>query len=266
MVGDESASSRLQRGRCYSDYFVVQSKRMAMQAAVEPRAPAHVAIIMDGNRRWAVRNGAPIIEGYRHGVEALRETVRAAREVGVRVLTVYGFSTENWRRARSEIAMLMELCAAFARSERQHLSHDGVRVRIIGDIEPFPLAARAALSALVRATRANHRLTLNLALNYSGRAEILRAVRSIAADIACRELDASAIDENQFRSRLYAPETPDPDLLIRTGGDLRISNFLLYQLAYTEIVSLPTLWPDFTREQFVQAMHDFTARDRRFGA
>jgi undecaprenyl diphosphate synthase len=239
---------------------------MAMQATIAQHAPAHVAIIMDGNRRWAVRNCAPLIEGYRHGIDALREAVCAARELGVRVLTVYGFSTDNWRRAHSEIAILMQLCASFARTEREHLSREGVRVRIIGDIEPFPLAVRAALSALVHATRRNHALTLNLALNYSGRAEILRAVRSIAADVACRDLDAGAVDETQFRSRLYAPEIPDPDLLIRTGGDLRISNFLLYQLAYTEIVSLPTLWPDFTREQFAQAMHDFTARNRRFGA
>jgi len=238
---------------------------MAMHAPLPQSAPAHVAIIMDGNRRWAARTGAPVIEGYRRGIGALRTTVSAAIDLGVRALTVYGFSTENWRREPGEIAMLMQLCAVFAQSERDSLTRQGVRVRVLGDIEPFAFPARAGLRALMRATQRNGRLTLNLALNYSGRAEILHAVKSIAFEVARGTLDANAVDEELFRSRLYEPQTPDPDLLIRTGGDFRISNFLLYQLAYTELVTLPVLWPDFGAEHFARAVHDFTERERRFG-
>ena len=237
-----------------------------MHAPFPQTAPAHVAIIMDGNRRWAAREGLPMLEGYRRGIDALRRTVRAALELGVRSITVYGFSTENWRRAPGEVATLMHLCAIFAQNECANLTRQGVRVRIVGDIEPFAFPARAALRSLVRATERNARLTLNLALNYSGRAEILRAVKSIAGDVARGALQATCVDEPLFRSRLYAPEMPDPDLLIRTGGDFRISNFLLYQLAYTELVTLPVLWPDFDAEHFAQALRSFTERDRRFGS
>jgi undecaprenyl diphosphate synthase len=239
---------------------------MAMHAPLPQTAPSHVAIIMDGNRRWATRNGLPIVEGYRRGIDSLRTAVSSAIDLGVGALTVYGFSTENWRREASEIALLMHLCAIFARDEREPLARQGVRVRVLGDIEPFAFPARAALRALVRATERNRKLTLNLALNYSGRAEILRAVQSIARDVSRGSLNADAVDEQLFRSRLYAPETPDPDLLIRTGGDFRISNFLLYQLAYTELVTLPVLWPEFGAAEFAQAVRNFTERDRRFGA
>jgi|SRR5579884_994503 len=239
---------------------------MAMHAPVPQSSPAHVAIIMDGNRRWAARNGVPMLEGYRRGVQALRAAVASAIDMGVRALTVYGFSTENWRRDASEVSMLMQLCAVFAQSERELLVRQGVRVRIVGDIEPFSFPARAGLRSLVRATDRGARLTLNLALNYSGRAEILRAVRSIAGDVASGTLAPGSVDEPLFRSRLYAPEMPDPDLLIRTGGDFRISNFLLYQVAYTELVTLDVLWPDFDAAHFAQALHNFTERERRFGS
>lgn len=238
---------------------------MALHAPLPQPAPAHVAIIMDGNRRWAARSGVPVYEGYKRGVDALRATVRAAIDLGVRALTVYGFSTENWGREAGEIAMLMQLCTFFAQRERDDLVRKGVRVHVVGDIEPFTLPARAGLKALMRSTRHNRQLTLNLALNYSGRAEILRAVRSIACDVKRGVLDAAALDEDVFRSRLYDPHTPDPDLLIRTGGDFRISNFLLYQLAYTELVTLPVLWPDFGASTFAAALADFTDRERRFG-
>lgn len=239
---------------------------MAMQAPIPQTTPAHVAIIMDGNRRWAARRALPIVEGYRRGIDALRATVSSAIDLGVPALTVYGFSTENWRREASEVSMLMQLCAVFASRERDALTKQGVRVRILGDIEPFAFPARAALRTLVRATERNRRLTLNLALNYSGRTEIVRAAQSIAADVARGVLSESAVDEQVFRSRLYAPELPDPDLLIRTGGDFRISNFLLYQLAYTELVTLPVLWPEFGADHFAHAIRNFTERERRFGA
>lgn len=227
---------------------------------------AHVAIIMDGNRRWAISRGLPLIEGYRRGIAALREAVRAAIDTGVAMLTVYGFSTENWRRDGSEIGMLMQLCASFAAAEKPALTKQGVRVRIVGDIEPFVLPARAGLRDLVKSTERNRRLTLNLALNYSGRAEIVRAAQSLAREVEHGRMNAKDIDEAALRSRLYAPEMPDPDLLIRTGGDLRVSNFLLYQIAYTELLTLPIMWPDFTAEDFARAVNAFSERERRFGA
>ena len=227
---------------------------------------AHVAIIMDGNRRWALGRGLPIIEGYRRGIGALRQAVRAAIDSGIGTLTVYGFSTENWRRDETEIGMLMQLCAAFAATEKSALVRQGVRVRVLGEIEPFVLPARAGLRELVRATEKNRLLTLNLALNYSGRAELVRAVQLIARDVQSGRLPASEVDEAALQSRLYAPDMPDPDLLIRTGGDMRVSNFLLYQIAYTELLTLPIMWPDFTHEHFTQAVHALGERERRFGA
>jgi undecaprenyl diphosphate synthase len=227
---------------------------------------AHVAIIMDGNRRWAAAHGLPIAEGYRRGIGSLRTSVQAAIDAGVSTLTVYGFSTENWRRDAGEIGLLMQLCAFFAQSERRSLVRQGVRVKVLGDVEPFALPARAGLHELVRATEKNRQLTLNLALNYGGRGEILHAVRAIARDIETGRLRAQDVDEQSLRARMYAPEMPDPDLLIRTGGDSRISNFLIYQIAYTELLTLPVLWPDFTADHFASAVSAFGQRQRRFGA
>jgi len=221
---------------------------------------------MDGNRRWALASGLPLAEGYRRGIAALREAVRAAIDNGIATLTVYGFSTENWRRDGSEIGMLMQLCAAFAATEKPSLMRQGVRVRVVGDIEPFLLPARAGLRELVRATEKNRRLTLNLALNYSGRAEIVRAAQLVARDVSSGRLSPDEVDESAVRSRLYAPDMPDPDLLIRTGGDMRVSNFLLYQIAYTELLTLPIMWPEFTAEHFTQAVQALAERERRFGA
>lgn len=226
----------------------------------------HVAIIMDGNRRWAASRGLPLADGYKAGIDALERAAAGAIEAGVTVLTVFGFSTENWNRARSEVELLMSLCAWFARSKREDLRRRGIRVNVVGDMTAFTFPARAAIGQLVRATSGNRRLTLNLALNYSGRAEIVQAVRRIASDAAARRLNPDTIDDAVLRERLYAPGMPDPDLLIRTGGDVRISNFLLYQIAYTELVWLPVPWPEFTASHLREAVDSFGARNRRFGA
>lgn len=220
---------------------------------------------MDGNRRWARERGLPIAQGYHRGIASLRAAARAAGEAGVGDLTVYGFSTENWQRDSSEISLLMQICAFFAQTECASLQREGVRVEIVGDISAFALPAQAALRKLVRATQRNNRLRLNLALNYSGRAEIVRAVRSIACDVEAGRLRAGEVDERELRARMYAPQIPDPDLLIRTGGDLRVSNFLLYQLAYTELLSLPIMWPEFSKEHFARAVGEYAQRRRRFG-
>ncbi|MBC5815213.1 MAG: di-trans,poly-cis-decaprenylcistransferase [Candidatus Eremiobacteraeota bacterium] len=238
---------------------------MALSIPALSCSPRHVAIIMDGNRRWARERGEDLSEGYRRGVTALRAAVRAAVTHKLEVLTVYGFSTENWRRETSEISLLMQICAGAAQSEVFGLVREAVRVRIVGDISPFPPATRAALAQLVRATARNSKLTLQLALNYSGRAEILAAIQSIARDVESGTLLPETIDEDLVRGRLYEPQCPDPDLLIRTGGDLRISNFLLYQLAYTELFTTDVLWPDFSEEHFSCAVAEYARRHRRYG-
>ena len=220
---------------------------------------------MDGNRRWARRRGLPAVEGHRRGILALREVTRAASDFGVEVLTVYGFSTENWQRESGEVGLLMGLYAACAHAERPHLVRQGVRVEVVGDLERFPFPARAALRDLTETTRHNTRVTLALALNYSGRSEIVRAVRAVAADVQAGRLALDAVDEAALRERMYAPHAPDPELLIRTGAEHRISNFLLYQLAYTELLTLPIMWPDFDETHFDEALAAFAQRQRRYG-
>lgn len=237
-----------------------------LQPATQIEMPEHVAIIMDGNRRWAQSRKLPIVEGYRKGVVALREAVRGALDCGVSRLTVYGFSTENWSRSKSEVSLIMQLCAAVAHAEKASLLEQGVRVEVIGDLDAFAFPARAAVSDLVRSTARNHCLTLTLALNYGGREEIVRAARAIAVDVAAGNLDPQRVDEATLRERMYAPHAPDPDLLIRTGGDQRVSNFLLYQMAYTELLTLPIMWPDFTADDFASAVLVYSGRNRRFGS
>ncbi len=237
-----------------------------MHARAVAAVPVHVAIIMDGNRRWARERGLPVAEGYRRGVASLRATVRAAAQAEVRRITVYGFSTENWRRESSEVSLLMQLYAACAQSEKPDLMRQGVRVEVIGDLEAFAFPARTALRDLVESTKHGTRVTLALALNYSGRDEIVRAVVSIANEVAAGHLAPAQIDEAALRARMYAPHAPDPDLLIRTGAEQRISNFLLYQLAYTELLTLPVMWPDFDEAHFHAAVHEYGERQRRYGA
>jgi len=234
--------------------------------ALDVRAvPRHVAIIMDGNRRWAKERGLPAIEGHRRGMIALRHVTRIASDLGIGALTVYGFSTENWNRDAREVSLLFELCVHFARNELLELRRNNVRVRVIGDWESLPAAPRGALADLQRDTGANTGLLLNLAVNYSSHAELKRAVRAIAQDVALGTLMPQAIDERLINRYLYTADLPELDLLIRPGGEHRLSNFLLYQAAYAELVMTDIYWPDFSKDDFVRALIEFQQRERRFG-
>lgn len=238
----------------------------ALAGQLDPnRLPQHVAIIMDGNRRWAKERGLPAIEGHRRGMVTLRHVTRAASDLGIRALTVYGFSTENWRRDSSEISMLLDLCVYFAQNELSELCRNNVRVEVIGAYRALPPASLAALEALMNNTRENTGLLLNLAVNYSARSELNRAVGTIAAEVAAGRLHPEAIDEHLIASYLYTGHLPDPDVLIRPGGEHRLSNFLLYQVAYTELVMTDVYWPDFDKDEFVRALIEFQSRQRRFG-
>jgi len=227
--------------------------------------PRHVAIIMDGNRRWAKERRLPAIEGHRRGIVALRDVTRAARDFKIPVLTVYGFSTENWKRDRTEISLLLDLCVYFAQNELAELSRNNVRVNVIGRYEALPAPSRDALDGLVEKTKHNDGLLLNLAVNYSARMEMRDAIVALAEDVKNGTLAVDAIDEARIESYLYTSTLPDPELLIRPGGESRLSNFLLYQVAYTELYLTDTYWPDFSREHFALALADFGRRRRRFG-
>jgi len=222
--------------------------------------PRHVAIIMDGNRRWAKARRMPGIEGHRRGIVALRRVTRAASDFGVPMLTVYGFSTENWKRDSTEISLLLDLCVYFARTELAELRRNNVRVRIIGQYKALPRASSDALDTLVDATAANTGLQLNLAVNYSARSELRLALEAVARDVAAGRLRPEDIDEGVVASYLSTAEMPDPDLLIRPGGEARLSNFLLYQLADAHFYLTETYWPDFDRAQFALAIEAYRSR------
>jgi undecaprenyl diphosphate synthase len=236
-----------------------------MIAQIEATAPRHVAIIMDGNRRWARERGLPALEGHRRGIVALRRVTQSASDLGIEIVTVYGFSTENWRRDTQEIAFLFDLCVYFAKSELAELQRNNVRVRIIGDWQALPERSRDALDDLQAGTAANTGLILNLAVNYSSRSELERAVRAIAGDVRRGALSPDAIDDALISSYLYTAGVPDPDLLIRPGGEQRLSNFMLYQAAYSELVMSEVYWPDFSGEHLTAAVREYARRQRRFG-
>jgi undecaprenyl diphosphate synthase len=227
--------------------------------------PRHVAIIMDGNGRWARRRGLPRYAGHREGMRAVRAAVEAAVDSGVEVLTLFAFSTENWQRPSREISALMSLLRLYAEKERARLREEGVQVHVLGDLDRMEEGTRKAVDRIREGTADGHRLRLNLMISYSGRGEILRATRSLARKVQEGGLDPDAIGEEEFAAELFTRDIPDPDLLIRTSGELRISNFLLWQLAYTEIHISPVLWPEFTREHFFAALLDYQSRERRFG-
>lgn len=228
-------------------------------------APVHVGVIMDGNGRWAARRGLPRIEGHRHGLAALRETVRTALEFGLDYLTVYSFSMENWNRPVQEVADLMALLKRFIRNDLNELHKSGVKVKVIGARANLQADIRALLDEAEDRTKANSRLTLIVAFNYGSRQEIAAAARALAEEVAAGLIKASEIDETLFARHLDTAGIPDPDLIIRTSGEQRLSNFLMWQAAYSEFVFLPMHWPDFDRQAFSAALAEFSARERRFG-
>ncbi|MEN2993120.1 MAG: isoprenyl transferase [Bacteroidia bacterium] len=229
------------------------------------RLPQHVAIIMDGNGRWAQRRGRRRIEGHRAALTAVREAVETAAELGIRYLTLYAFSTENWQRPREEVQALMRLLEEVVAREETNLIQKEVALNVIGSIGDLPAAVRQRLALAQQRTRYGQRLTLTLALSYGGRQDILQAVRRIAQAVREGEFPAEAITEALFRRFLWTADLPDPELLIRTSGEHRLSNFLLWECAYTEFVFLPIFWPDFRREHFYQALWEYQRRERRFG-
>jgi len=230
-----------------------------------PYIPDHVAIIMDGNGRWASQRGLPRFEGHRRGVDALRRTITAAEELGIRFLTVYSFSSENWRRPVAEIAELMGLLRRFIRNDLADLHARNVRIRVIGVDDGLSADIVALLDEAEKLTSSNTGLTFVVAFNYGSRREIADAVRSLAADVATGRLQPSAITEDMIAGRLSTAGIPDPDLIIRTSGEQRLSNFLLWQASYSELVFSPVLWPDFGRDALLEAIDAYRVRDRRFG-
>lgn len=227
--------------------------------------PQHIAVVMDGNGRWAAKRGLPRIMGHRAGAKAIRESVKACVESGVRYLTLYTFSTENWRRPADEVQGLMSLFKEMLAREIDELDEQGVRLVAIGRLAELPDETRRAFEAGMAKTASNSTLTLLIAVNYGSRQEIVDAVRAIAAEAASGGLDPGSVDEKTIAAHLYTAGIPDPELLVRTSGELRVSNYLLYQIAYTELWVTKTLWPDFRRKHLFKAILDYRARARRFG-
>jgi len=227
--------------------------------------PNHVAIIMDGNGRWAKARGLPRVAGHRRGADAVRRVVRGAGELGIPVLTLFAFSTENWTRPADEVNDLMGLLRHYLRNELDELHRNGAKLRVIGNREGLAADIVRDISDAENMTRSNSRIDVNICINYGARAEILQAIRSLARQVAAGELSADRIDEDCFESELLTSGVPDPDLLIRTSGEQRISNFMLWQCAYAELVFVDTLWPDFGKEHLEQAIAEFRRRERRYG-
>jgi len=243
------------------------TKDWMLATTIDPdRLPSHVAIIMDGNGRWASRRSLPRVAGHKAGVEAVRSTVETCARMGIRALTLYAFSAENWKRPRSEVDTLWRLLRVYLRKELPNLQQNNIRLWAIGRLEGLPRPAREELQAAIDATSANQGLQVNLAINYGGRNELVDAVNSILEEARReRRLDQLRVDDETIASHLYTKNQPDPDLLIRTSGEMRISNFLLWQIAYSELYVTETLWPDFRRIDLLKAVLDYQKRDRRFG-
>lgn len=242
-----------------------ESKQIPVSDIDPARLPAHVAVIMDGNGRWARQRLLNRIQGHEKGAETVRRVVRTSREIGIHHLTLYAFSTENWQRSRIEVEALMTLLKRFLASEKPELQENNIRLNAIGRIAQLPEDVRGALEQVMDATRSNDAMTLHLALSYGARTEICDMVRAVAEAVQRNRIRPDEIDESLVARHLYTAGVPDPDLLIRTSGEMRISNFLLWQIAYTEIFITPTLWPDFTREEYLSILRDYQRRDRRFG-
>jgi undecaprenyl diphosphate synthase len=257
-----NASSLLERVR----YEITEQEKALLVQIAPEKLPSHIAIIMDGNGRWARQQGfRNRVRGHEAGIESVRTTVRACGELGIRALTLYAFSVENWKRPRSEISALMTLLKRFLRDEIPELNENNVRLVASGRLSDLGEDVLTELERTIAATAQNTGLVLNLALSYGGRAEITDAVREIARKVRDCELQPEDINESLINAHLYHPELGDPDLLIRTSGELRVSNFLLWQIAYTEIYVTPVLWPDFRRVHLYEALLDYQRRERRFG-
>lgn len=227
--------------------------------------PQHIAIIMDGNGRWAKSRGLPKIAGHRQGVKAAQGIIKAAGELGVKVLTLYTFSSENWKRPRHEVDALFKMLEEYLTKEEEKLNKNNIKLSVIGNMEAIPPSVREKLKKVTESTASNTGLVLNLAINYGGRPEIVNAVRKIAKESREGRLDPETIDEKIFAGYLYTSHLPDPDLLVRTSGEYRISNFLLWQISYSELYITKKLWPDFKKEDLKKAINAYRKRDRRFG-
>lgn len=237
-----------------------------LRSRLDPRRiPRHLAVIMDGNRRWARERRLPVLMGHRAGVKSFRRVMELCRELGIGVLTAYAFSAENWRRSPAEVRVLMQLFEQYTRAERGKLVRTGIRFRTVGCLDCLPESVRRELRATEEATRENSDMVLNLAVNYGARDEMLEAVRRLAREAAEGRLSPEEISEKTFSDHLWTAGQPDPDLLIRTSGELRVSNFLLWQIAYTEFWFTPLYWPDITRPVVLQAILDYQQRERRYG-
>ena len=244
----------------------VRDPQRPHERALDPaRLPRHIAIIMDGNGRWAKKRGLPRAMGHRAGTEAVRAIIRSCDRLGIEALSIYAFSTENWKRSTEEVGVLMGLLLSYFRSEIDELDANDVCIRILGDIDGLPRAQRDAVLAAMDRTRHNAGLKLNIAINYGGRDELRRTMRALAEDVRRGTLDPGAIDEAMIDSKLDTRDLPDVDLLIRTSGEMRVSNFLLWQIAYAEFVVTDTLWPDFDDVALCKAIAEYQTRDRRFG-
>ena len=239
--------------------------RALLDALDLTRLPRHVAVIMDGNGRWAKQRHLPRVEGHRAGAAAVRDTVETAARLGLDALTLYAFSTENWKRPKTEVSTLFTLLKEYLRRELRTLAENDIRFRVVGRADGLDGSVRSALDMALEATAGCRGMVFSVALNYSGRAEITDAVRSLAREAAAGRLDPESIDEAAVARRLYTADLPDPDLLIRTSGEMRISNFLLWQIAYAEIHVTPVLWPDFRCRHFLEALVDYQRRERRYG-
>jgi undecaprenyl diphosphate synthase len=239
--------------------------RVTLSPQAQATIPTHVAIIMDGNGRWAKKRHLPRVEGHRNGVESVRAVVRSAGEAGVKYLTLYAFSVENWNRPKDEVDTLMHYLARFLKAEIGELNRNNVRLDAVGQIYRLPEFVQEQLAKTKVALSRNNGLTLILALSYGGRTEIVEAVRGMAQKVKDGQLEPAEINEQVVSQHLYTCHYPDPDLLIRTSGEMRISNFLLWQISYAELVVTPTLWPDFRKPQFFEALEEYTRRHRRFG-
>lgn len=240
-------------------------KKKNLNLAADSKIPSHIAIIMDGNARWASAKKLPLQFGHKAGSENVRKIAENCIEIGVKNLTIYAFSSENWDRPVDEVSYLMKLLDEYLEKETKSLMEKDVKIVISGNLEKLPDSTKAKISKIENQTKDNQALTLNVAFSYGSRQEIIDATKQIALDVSQGKISVNEIDEEYFSKNLYQPQMPNPDLLIRTAGDQRLSNFLLWQLAYAEFYFTPTYWPDFDKENLLQAIHDFNKRERRYG-